>query len=114
MGVSPRVVAWLRDTGHDVDDLREQGMQRLPDTDVFAKAAAEHRVLLTFDLDFGELVGLSVEPNSSIVVFRLRDTRVDHVIDRLRDALGQSSAALELGAIVTVEDGRHRVRRLPP
>ncbi len=113
MGVSPRVVAWLRAAGHDVGDLREQGLHRLPDGDVFAKAATENRILLTFDLDFGEIVGLSVQPGSSVVVFRLRDTRVDRVIDRLSDVLVQSSDALQAGAIVTVEDGRHRIRRLP-
>lgn len=113
MGVSPRVVAWLRAAGHDVADLREQGLQRLPDADVFAKAVAENRVLLTFDLDFGEIVGLGFQAGASVIVFRLRDTRVDFVIGRLRDVLDQSSTALGAGAIISVEDGRHRVRHLP-
>jgi predicted nuclease of predicted toxin-antitoxin system len=48
MGVSPRVVAWLRDAGHDAADLREQQLHRVPDDEVFAKADSEKRVLLTF------------------------------------------------------------------
>lgn len=114
MGVSPRVVAWLRTAGHDAADLREQGLHRLPDDEVFAKAASEKRVLLTFDLDFGEIVALKIQAGSSVIVFRLRNTRVDFVIERLREVLEQSSEALESGAIVAVEDGRHRVRHLPP
>ncbi len=114
VGVSPRVVAWLRAAGHDAADLREQGLHRLPDADVFARAAKEKRVLLTFDLDFGEIVGLGIQSGSSVIVFRLRNTRVDFVIERLRDVLKQSAEALEAGAIVAVEDGRHRVRHLPP
>jgi predicted nuclease of predicted toxin-antitoxin system len=114
MGVSPRVVAWLRAAGHDAADLREQGLHRLADGDVFAKAADEKRVLLTFDLDFGEIVGLGLQSGSSVIVFRLRNTRTDFVLERLRDVLEHSSEALQVGAIVAVEDGRHRVRNLPP
>jgi predicted nuclease of predicted toxin-antitoxin system len=84
MGVSPRVVAWLRAGGHDAADLREQQLHRLPDDEVFAKAVSEKRVLLTFDLDFGEIVGLGIQAGSSVIVFRLRNTRVDFVIERLR------------------------------
>ncbi len=40
MGVSQRVVEWLRETGHEAVHLREEGLQRLPDTEVFAKARA--------------------------------------------------------------------------
>jgi len=35
------------------------------------------------------------------------------VIQRLDDVLNRSSADLSQGAIVVVEDGRHRVRKLP-
>jgi hypothetical protein len=47
MGVSLRVVEWLRRRGDDVVHLREQGLHRLPDTGVFEKAVAEGRVVVT-------------------------------------------------------------------
>lgn len=56
MGVSMRVVEWLRTSGHDVLHLRDEGLQRLSDGDIFSKAVAEDRVVLTFDLDFGEII----------------------------------------------------------
>jgi predicted nuclease of predicted toxin-antitoxin system len=113
MGVSMRVVEWLRGRGNDVVHLREQGLQRLPNGDIFAKATAEARVVLTFDLDFGEIVALSRGPRTSIVVFRLRNTRTEHVIARLERVMEESNDALDRGAVVIVEDSRHRVRLLP-
>lgn len=113
MGVSLRVVEWLRNRGDDVVHLREQGLQRLPNGDIFAKATAEGRVVLTFDLDFGEIVALSRGSRTSIVVFRLRNTRTEHVIARLEPVLEESNDALGQGAVVIVEDSRHRVRLLP-
>jgi predicted nuclease of predicted toxin-antitoxin system len=113
MGVSPKVAEWLRQDGHDAVHLRDEQLQRMADPDIFAKAGAEGRVLLTFDLDFGEIVAAKRERATSVVVFRLQDTRTDRVIDRLRDVLTQSSDVLTAGAIVVVEDAQHRVRRLP-
>ena len=113
MGVSVRVVEWLRSQGHDVCHLREEGLQRLPDAEVFSKAACEQRVLLTFDLDFGEIIALSGGRSVSVVLFRLRNTRTPHLIARLDAVLRACGTALETGAIVIVEDGRHRVRHLP-
>ena len=55
MGVSQGIVDWLRTEGHDAVHLREQGLHRLPDADIFAKAIAENQIVLTFDLDFGEI-----------------------------------------------------------
>jgi len=51
MGVSMRVVNWLRRGTHDVVHLRERGLQRLPDVEIFKLAASEQRIILTFDLD---------------------------------------------------------------
>ncbi len=112
-GVARRVVEWLRVEGHDAADLREQGLQRLADREVFAKASAEQRMVLTFDLDFGEIVALSASPTASVILFRLHDTSTPHVIDRLRAVLEASQLQLERGAIVVVEEARHRVRAFP-
>lgn len=59
MGVDVCVVDWLRAQGHEAVHLREQGLHRAPDEQVFAKALAENRIVLTFDLDYGDLAALT-------------------------------------------------------
>jgi predicted nuclease of predicted toxin-antitoxin system len=112
MGVSPRVVAWLNEKGHDAVHLSDRGLERAADAEIFQLAAAEERIVLTFDLDFGEIVALSAD-RSSVILFRLRSARTTQVIDRLQRVLADSSTQLALGAVVVVEDLRHRVRMLP-
>jgi len=113
MGVSMRVVDWLRSKGHDVLHLRDEGLQRLANGKIFQKAKQEDRVVVTFDLDFGEIVAASESRIVSVVLFRLRNSRSPHVISRLEIALNESSQELAEGAILVVEESRHRIRRLP-
>jgi hypothetical protein len=75
MGVSQRIVEWLRSEGHDAVHLRDEQLHRLPNGAIFEKAEAERRIILTFDLDFGEIVALSggymKETNSDAVMERV-------------------------------------------
>lgn len=113
MGVDWRVVEWLRQQGHDAKHLRDEGLQRMPDAEIFEKAIAENGVILTFDLDFGEIASLSAGGKASVILFRLHNTRTPHVIERLGAVLMDSMNALTKGAVVIVEESRHRIRRLP-
>jgi predicted nuclease of predicted toxin-antitoxin system len=70
MGVDVRVVEWLRQHAHDAKHLRDEGLQRSPNGEIFAKAAAENRVVLTFDLDFGEIAALTKGRKASVILFR--------------------------------------------
>jgi predicted nuclease of predicted toxin-antitoxin system len=113
MGVSLRVVEWLKGGGHDVVHLRDEGLHRMANGAIFQKALAERRIVLTFDLDFGEILSAVADQLVSVVLFRLHNTRTPHVIERLAAVLEQSSQDLAAGCIVVVEEGRHRVRKLP-
>ncbi len=113
MGVSMEVARWLRSLGHDVSHLCEEGLQRLPNGDIFTKAVSEDRVILTFDLDFGEIASMAGDRIQSVIVFRLRNTRSEHVIHRLAIALDRTIEVLPRRAIVVVEESRIRIRRLP-
>ena len=88
-------------------------MQRASDEEIFLKAAREDRIVITWDLDFGEVARLTGDNETSVVLFRLRDTRTDHVRERLESALTSCKAALMVGAVVVVEESRCRVRYLP-
>ena len=114
MGVSSGVVEWLRNHGHDAKHLREEGLHRMPNGEIFAKAIHENRIIITFDLDFGEIVALAKGKSASVILFRLHNTRTSHLLDRLSAVLKDSARALEEGAVVVVEESRHRVRYLPP
>lgn len=113
MGVSQGVTSWLREQNRDVVHLREVGLERLPDEEIFQKAIHEQRVILTFDLDFGEILALSGGKIVSIIVFRLNNTRTPFVIQRLDTVLLDVENDLHEGAIIVVEDGRYRIRKLP-
>ncbi len=113
MGVAQRIVQWLCSEGHDAVHLRDERLHRLPNGEIFEKAVAERRIILTFDLDFGEIVALSGGQQVGVILFRLHNTRTPHVIDRLKKVLQESGSVLEDGAIIVVEESRHRTRRFP-
>ena len=113
MGVSPRSVEYLRRRGYDAVHLSEEGLERLADSEVLAKGRAEGRVVLTHDLDFGELMAASGAELPSVVIFRLRDMRPERVNRYLEEVIGRYGELLERGAIVSVGEGRIRVRSLP-
>lgn len=108
-----RVASWLREQGYEAVHLRERGGQTLPDGEVFRQASAESRVLVTLDLDFGEIVSLAQGKHPAVVVLRLRDTRTHHVLARLEVGLRYASAALSEPGIVIIEEGRVRIRSYP-
>jgi predicted nuclease of predicted toxin-antitoxin system len=113
MGVDIRVVQWLRQNGHDAKHLRDEGLHRIPNGEIFVKAISENRVIVTFDLDFGEIVAFSQGQKASVILFRLHNTRTSHLIKRLTTVLTDATEALEQGAVVVVEESRHRIRYLP-
>ena len=108
-----RVTSWLNSHGHDASHLRDEGLHRLPNGDIFEKAIAESRVIVTFDLDFGEIVALSKGRKTGVILFRLRNSRVSFVIQRLGNVISECADALARGAIVIVEETRQRIREFP-
>jgi predicted nuclease of predicted toxin-antitoxin system len=66
--------------GHDATHVREEGSHRMPNGDIFAKALAEDRIILTFHLDFAEIAALSRAGKVRVILFRLHNTQAPHVI----------------------------------
>ena len=113
MGVSMSTVSALRSLGHSMVHLREQGLMRMADPDIVAKARSESRIVLTFDLDFGEIMALSGNTSPSVILFRMRNQTPRVVTPRLLRVIQECEEQLFTGAFVTVEDYGYRLRRLP-
>lgn len=113
MGISPRTVEWLRDKGYEAIHLVEQGLERLADDEILAKAQTEERIVLTVDLDFGYLLAVSQASLPSVILFRLGNESYEVINERLEEVLIQCEKELTIGAIVSVNNEGIRIRRLP-
>lgn len=112
-GISPRTVVFLNQLGHDAVHVRALGLHRASDIELVAHAMAQARVVLTFDLDFGEILALGVLDKPSVILFRLSDERAERVNSALQAVILERREEIEAGALLLVEDDRYRVRMLP-
>ena len=113
MPVAVSTSEWLKTQGHDSIHAKTAGLQTADDSEIVNKAKQEERTIITCDLDFGDIMAASGDICPSVVIFRLEDNTPSHVNQRLEKVLEESSASLEKGAIIIVEESRHRIRLLP-
>jgi len=113
VGVSTSTLRALREAGYDAVHLREQNLHRLPDDAILLKAIEEGRTVITFDLDFGDLLATGGGRLPSVIIFRLHNQTPPNVTKKLFDLLALETPRLEAGALIIVEDTRYRIRPLP-
>jgi predicted nuclease of predicted toxin-antitoxin system len=112
-GISPATVAFLEQLGHDVVHVRAINMQRASDRAIADRATTDNRSVLTFDLDFGDVLALGVLDRPSVILLRVSNEQPEEINRRLSVVLSEQQAAIESGALILVEDTRYRVRKLP-
>jgi predicted nuclease of predicted toxin-antitoxin system len=111
--LSPKLAAGLRNAGHDAVHLREIERQTAPDSEVLARALEEHRVIISSDMDFGDLIAASGLARPSMILFRRVERKSDSRLALLLKNLASIHRELEQGSIVILESSRMRIRRLP-
>ena len=112
-GISPATVGFLRNLGHQATHVRDIGLERASDREIIERARVDSSVVLTFDLDFGEILALGVLDRPSVVIFRLSDERPGSVNRRLGAVINERSDDLGAGSLILIEDDRYRIRKLP-
>ena len=112
-GILPKTVDFLKQLGPEAVHVRTLGLERAADQVLIDRARADSSVVVTFDLDFGEILALGVLDKPSVIICRLADERADSVNQRLAKVLAERMSDLESGALILIEDARYRVRRLP-
>lgn len=110
--VSPRLVAFLRGQGHDVQDVKEEGWQGKDDTFLLRRAWATRRVVISHDRDFGKLAIVKQEPCHGVMYLRLRDQRAANAIAVMRQFL-KRRIATQPGSLVVIQESRARIRPVP-
>jgi predicted nuclease of predicted toxin-antitoxin system len=106
-----RVVPHLRDLGHDVATVAETD-QSADDTRVLQLALREDRVVITTDLDFGELLVRERRGSAGVIQLRLEGVPPPEVARRIDKAATRHGPELR-GHLLVIDRRRDRLRRLP-
>lgn len=112
--LSPRLAEGLREAGHDAAHVLDYRMQHAADAEIFERAAAEGRVLVSADTDFGTLLALRNDRAPSVILFRHDAVRrPQQQLSVLLANLSVIESMLEEGCIAVLDGSRIRIRMLP-
>jgi predicted nuclease of predicted toxin-antitoxin system len=113
--ISPESAAHLETLGYPCLSLCREGPRQLSDREIIALAKREERVILTHDLDFGQIYYFAEQGQVGILVLRLRHQIVEVVNDVLQRFLrSEALTEQQLGkSLVILSETIYRVYQGP-
>lgn len=113
LALSPKTVSFLRNLGYEAIRVSEAGLPKAKDAEVMKYAIDNNMIVVTADLDFGEILAYTEHKKHSVIILRLKNPSPEHVNSILSLILPRTEKSLKEGSIVIVEEGRIRIRELP-
>ena len=113
MNLSPKFVDLFMKRGVDAIHWFEIGAPNAEDTQIMEYANKNNYIIMTCDLDFNILLLLSRKSKPSIIQLRTQRIRVEQDGEWIVSAVKQNAEKLEMGAILSVDAKKCRLRLLP-
>jgi predicted nuclease of predicted toxin-antitoxin system len=107
---------WVRELlahGHSASHWLAVGNRAAPDLEIMEYARKTKSIVLTCDLDFGDILAASGRATPSVLQLRPGKLRPEVLITRVIAAITQHNRMLQAGSLITIDLRRSRVRALP-
>jgi len=104
------VAQLLREAGHDVYSVHDQGLVGAKDQVLAEVCQSENRAMLTLDIHFADIRTYPPENYSGLIVLRLARQDKPHVLEVMRRMLKLFSSETLEGKLWIVDEKRVRVR----
>jgi predicted nuclease of predicted toxin-antitoxin system len=113
LGLPPGLVPGLVEAGNEAVHWSQVGDPKALDVSIAQWAKDNGYIILTHDLDFGDLLFASNDHSPSVIIVREKDTATEHILDPVIRVLTQFEQELRSGALIAMTNSMARVRRLP-
>ena len=113
MNLAPAWVGFLQEEGLEAVHWSTVGDPRATDATIMEWARRAGYIVFTHDLDFSALLAVTEATGPSVVQVRTQDVLPDAIGGDVVRVLRMRAAALEQGAIVSIDKVTSRVRILP-
>jgi predicted nuclease of predicted toxin-antitoxin system len=113
MNLSPTWVDFLSEAGFVAVHWSTVGRGEAPDIELMRWAAERDHILVTADLDFGAILAATQRRQPSVIQIRADIPTPAAVGASVLSAIRQTRDELALGAVVSVDTARARMRVLP-
>lgn len=113
MCLPPDLAEGLVAAGHDAVHWSRIGDPNALDIDITIWAKTKHYMIITHDLDFGDLLFASKDRTPSVIIVREKDTGTEQLLEPILRVLAQFEQELHSGALIAMTKNMARVRRLP-
>lgn len=107
---------WVRELvklGYKAEHWLDVGERAAPDITIMRRARATKAIVLTCDLDFGDILAASGSNTPSVLQLRPGYMRPELLMSRVLAAIKQNRNLLEEGALLTIDFKKSRARALP-
>ena len=113
MNIPPAWVSPLQAAGHGAVHCRDVGPMTASDATILAHARTHGMVVLTHDLDFGDMLAATGGDAPSVLQLRTGSLGFEAAGTQVLTCLASHADALQRGALITLDLQRARVRLLP-
>ena len=105
----------LRDLGHECKHVRDVGLTGASDEIIAEYAKSKTLILVTKDVEFGNILLYPPHKHHGLVVVRLpHTTTADHIKNAISLFLQKIDPKILIHAIPVVETGKYRIRKNTP
>jgi len=113
MNISPLTVNQLREKGLKIKRVSEIMDARTSDMDILEYAHVKNQVIISYDLDFSELLAIHGYDHPSLINLRTDDMSPDFATGRIMEIVTALETELKEGIVASVDNTSIRFRSLP-
>lgn len=109
--ISKSTVDFLVSSGYDVKSVHDLKLTGADDVEILRKAALSSRIIITHDLDFGNLISYPVH-YSGVIILRLKDQTPKNTNNVLDKFLKKIDKKILIKSLAIVSEYKFRIRTL--